>query len=240
MGATTPGRSGPGSDGNKGVLGIPQSTRITGASPSDCLVSYPGQSLAVVLLHSRDTVSVFYSPSQLSHSLGESYPSANMQLVYSTEADGAKLERKHPTGISRNWNIQLRLGFELGSLVPFPGVITVTLRAAHVADHFYGVRVSQWISIIRLLAVESCPLLFWLVCVFAWQLRKNHGWSGRMARERERERERWGDSQGNLCRCHALMIMSYFYDISYLSRFTDPCRSLLIVYLCGESPWHSD
>ena len=37
--------SGPGSDGNEGVLCIPQSSSITGASLSDCLVSYPGHSL---------------------------------------------------------------------------------------------------------------------------------------------------------------------------------------------------
>ena len=43
--ATTRGLSGPGSDGNKGVLHIPQSSSITGASPSDCLVSYPGHLL---------------------------------------------------------------------------------------------------------------------------------------------------------------------------------------------------
>ena len=33
--ATTLGQSGPGSDGNEGVLPIPQSCSITGASPSD-------------------------------------------------------------------------------------------------------------------------------------------------------------------------------------------------------------
>ena len=33
-GATTPGQSGPGSNGNEGLLGIPQSSSITGASPS--------------------------------------------------------------------------------------------------------------------------------------------------------------------------------------------------------------
>ena len=57
-GATTSGQIGQGSSGNEGVLHIPQSFR-TGASPSDGLVSYPG------------------------HSLGESYPSTEMQLVYS-------------------------------------------------------------------------------------------------------------------------------------------------------------
>ena len=40
LSATTPGQSEPGSDGNEGVLHIPQSSRITGTSPSDCLVSY--------------------------------------------------------------------------------------------------------------------------------------------------------------------------------------------------------
>ena len=44
-GATTPGQSEPGSDDIEGVLRIPQSSNITGASPSDCLMSYPGQSL---------------------------------------------------------------------------------------------------------------------------------------------------------------------------------------------------
>ena len=40
-----PGQSGPGSNGNERVLCIPQSPSITGTSPSDCLVSYPGQSV---------------------------------------------------------------------------------------------------------------------------------------------------------------------------------------------------
>ena len=59
-GATTPGQSGPGSNGNEVVLRIPQSSTVTGASPSDCLVSYLG------------------------HSLEESYPSAEKHSVYST------------------------------------------------------------------------------------------------------------------------------------------------------------
>ena len=39
LGATTPGQSGTGSDLNEGVLRIPQSSSITIASPSDCIVS---------------------------------------------------------------------------------------------------------------------------------------------------------------------------------------------------------
>ena len=41
-GATTADQSGSVSDGNEGVLCIPQSSSITGASPSDCLASYAG------------------------------------------------------------------------------------------------------------------------------------------------------------------------------------------------------
>ena len=39
-----PGQSGPGSSGNEGVLRVLQGPSITGTSPSDCLVSYPGHS----------------------------------------------------------------------------------------------------------------------------------------------------------------------------------------------------
>ena len=45
--ATTPGHSRPGSDGNEGVDLIPQIYSITGASSSDCLISYTGHSLGV-------------------------------------------------------------------------------------------------------------------------------------------------------------------------------------------------
>ena len=64
-GATTLGQSGPGSNGNEGVLRIPQSPSITGTSPSDCLVSYPEHTLEGVLPLCRGAVSVFYSPSRL-------------------------------------------------------------------------------------------------------------------------------------------------------------------------------
>ena len=42
------GQSGPGSDGNKGVLCIPQSSSITGVSPLDSLVSYPSTEMQLV------------------------------------------------------------------------------------------------------------------------------------------------------------------------------------------------
>ena len=59
-GATTLVQSGPGSNSNEGVLCIPQSSSITGTSPSDCLLSY------------QDT-----------HWRGP-YPSTEVQSVYST------------------------------------------------------------------------------------------------------------------------------------------------------------
>ena len=53
-------QSGPGSNGNEGVLHISQSFR-TGTSSSDNLVSYLGHSL----VGCRDAVGVFYSPNRL-------------------------------------------------------------------------------------------------------------------------------------------------------------------------------
>ena len=43
--ATTPSLCGPGSDGSEEVLYIPQSSSISGTSPSDCLVLFSGHSL---------------------------------------------------------------------------------------------------------------------------------------------------------------------------------------------------
>ena len=70
-GAATPGQSGPGSEGNKGILRIYQSSSFTGISLLDFLVLYLG------------------------HSLVKSYPSAEKQLVYSTaSADWATNEER--------------------------------------------------------------------------------------------------------------------------------------------------
>ena len=80
-GATTLGQSGPGSDGTKGVLHIPQSSSITGTSLSDCLVSY------------HDT-----------RWGGGSYSSAEKQSVYSTApADWAKSKQD-----VNPWNVQTK------------------------------------------------------------------------------------------------------------------------------------
>ena len=47
--ATTPAQNGPGSHSNQEVLHIPQSASTAGASPSDCLMSYLGQLLLLVV-----------------------------------------------------------------------------------------------------------------------------------------------------------------------------------------------
>ena len=62
LGATTPVQSGSRSNDNEGVLHLPQSSSITGASPSDCLALYPEHSLR----------------------RGSSYSSSEMHSVYST------------------------------------------------------------------------------------------------------------------------------------------------------------
>ena len=83
-GVTTPGQSGPGSNGNEGVLRIPQSSSITGTPPSDCLVSYIGHSL-VGVLPSAELQSVYSTaPADLATRWGESYPSIKRQSGYST------------------------------------------------------------------------------------------------------------------------------------------------------------
>ena len=64
-GATISGQSGPGMNGNEGVLRIPQIPSITGTSLSDRFVSYLGHSLEGVLPLCKGEVNVFYSPSRL-------------------------------------------------------------------------------------------------------------------------------------------------------------------------------
>ena len=85
--ATTPGQSGPGSDGNEGVHRIPQSSRITGTSLSDSLVLYPEYG-------------------------GGSYSSAKVQSVYSiATADWAKIKtitaKYYSFNIDRYWPIDI-------------------------------------------------------------------------------------------------------------------------------------
>ena len=58
-GATTPGQSGPGSDGNEGLLRIPESSSITETSIWYCFVSYPGHSLGEGYYPSAEVLSVY-------------------------------------------------------------------------------------------------------------------------------------------------------------------------------------
>ena len=64
-GATIPGQSEPGSNGNEEVLHIPQSSSITGTLTSDFLVSDIRTLIGGVLPLCKDAVVVFYNPSQL-------------------------------------------------------------------------------------------------------------------------------------------------------------------------------
>ena len=64
-GATSCYQSGPRSTSNELVLRISLSSNITGASLSDCLMSYAGHSLVEVLPLFRDAVGVVFSISRL-------------------------------------------------------------------------------------------------------------------------------------------------------------------------------
>ena len=50
--ATAQDLNGPGSNSNEGLLRIPQSSSITGALPSDCLILYPGYSAEMQSVYS--------------------------------------------------------------------------------------------------------------------------------------------------------------------------------------------
>ena len=81
----TTGQNGPGRNGNKGVLYIPQSSNINGTSSSNRLVSYPGYSLEELYPSAEMQSAYSAAPADWAtgHSLEESYPSARMQSVYS-------------------------------------------------------------------------------------------------------------------------------------------------------------
>ena len=87
-GATTPGQRGPGNDGNRWVLCIPQSFRFTGAAPLDCLLSYPG------------------------HSFEESYLSVEIKLVYSA-ADRANRDM----GRTKSFGVQVVIVMWAGTIL---------------------------------------------------------------------------------------------------------------------------
>ena len=121
---TTPGQSGPGSDGNKGVVRIPQSSCITGTSPSDCLMLYPV------------------------YSMGESYTSAEVQLVYSTAtADKASfslrlLNEKFIKSLFTfflkfRWNNEYFLHMSICTYTyPISLLFSLSLSLTHTHNHF--------------------------------------------------------------------------------------------------------
>ena len=64
---TSPGQSGPGSYGNKGILRVTQSSSFTGTSPSDCLVWYIRTLVRGFLSTAEKQLGVFYSLKRLSN-----------------------------------------------------------------------------------------------------------------------------------------------------------------------------
>ena len=87
------GQSRPSSDSNKGVFCIPQSSSITGPSPSDCLVSYPGHSWWWVLLLSREAICVIYLPSQVGKMPLEPFISKDKLIILRRIASADRDER---------------------------------------------------------------------------------------------------------------------------------------------------
>ena len=85
-GTATPGQSGPESDANERVPHIPQSSNITGTSPSDSLFSYPGHSSRVGY-----------------------YPSAEVLSVYSTDPSPSRLGNQWAQG-TEIWRVQQQNG----------------------------------------------------------------------------------------------------------------------------------
>ena len=116
LGATTPGQSGPGSNGNERQLHISQSSSITKASLSDCLESYLG------------------------HLLGETYPSAEMQLVYSAAL--------------ANWSVQ------------HPG----NVKQIRLDYHCYITRKLQWLICHKTKPNQSHPYSNRFSTVWSWKL----------------------------------------------------------------------
>ena len=96
-GAITPGLNGPRSNCNIGVLPILQNSSITGASPSDCLVSHPEHFLGEFypFAEMQSVYSTVSADWTIRTFVRESYPSAKMQSVYSeAPADRANDTRK--------------------------------------------------------------------------------------------------------------------------------------------------
>ena len=83
-GATIQGQSRSGSNGNVWELCILQGSNITGASLSDCFVSYTGHSVVEVrvLPFCRDTIGVFYGPDDRAMVLVDEFVFENPREFY--------------------------------------------------------------------------------------------------------------------------------------------------------------
>ena len=105
-GATNPGQSEPGSDGNEWVLRIPQSSGITGTSASDCLLSYLGHSLVGVVTILQRCSRCILQPQQTgpqeTRFLGGVSPCGNVVGVFYSPS---RFESSNTQAEKRNWTI---------------------------------------------------------------------------------------------------------------------------------------
>ena len=175
-GATTPGQRGFGSDGNEGILHIPQTSNFTVASPSDCLGSYPGHSLVRVSAFYRDTVGVFYNPADCS-TLGESYPSAEMQSLYSaTPADWATLGESYPVcrdAVDIFWS-PVRLG-SVGKVLPlYRHAVGIFCNPKTTGQRWESLTPSTEIQSVYSEAHVQAHVLDWEIVVSKFELQSTH------------------------------------------------------------------
>ena len=84
------GQSGPGSNGNEGVLRIPQSSSTAGISPSDCSVSYPGHSLGGGCLTPLQRCSQCILQPQPTEQKSSRVPIKNGSIIYIKISTSAK------------------------------------------------------------------------------------------------------------------------------------------------------
>ena len=102
-GSTIPGQSGPGSSGNEEGPHIPQSSSITGTSPSDCFMSYPGYSLNGGSHPSAEVQSV-YSTAPPPSWLGNIFCTESKRMIVNYSGKCIKWKKKYENIFKRKWN----------------------------------------------------------------------------------------------------------------------------------------
>ena len=111
-GATTPGQCGPGSNGNEGVLRIPQSSSTARTSPSECLVSYPGHSVGGGLTPLQRCNQCILQPQLTGQHLNSEFSFSQTSCL--TKAEELRLPYYLP-----------RAGGRIIGFIPFPRVLVL-------------------------------------------------------------------------------------------------------------------